>query len=164
MRNVTAAMRVHPVGIAVPAVILTGAAVCYVLIASVTVRGRPQAHALGQTATHFEVTPAPGQIPTIGEERVPGPREQPSGRVPPPAESAGTQAASQPGQRLGGSTAPSSAVPTPGPPGSSSPPSPVPPDPSPSSAPTPTSPGGGGSPGGSGLCLGLGLLRLCVGR
>ncbi len=160
-RNAAAAVRAHPVGLTVPAAILTSVAVFYVLVASVTVRGRP-AQALGPAAAPSRGAPSQGNVPVPGVRRARGARDQLSGRAPSAAAPARTPSASPPGAVA----VLSSAAPSPAPPGSSPPPGPVPPpgQPGPSPGPSPgSSPAPGPtSPGGGAFCLNLALLSLCL--
>jgi hypothetical protein len=146
LRNGAAAMRGHPAVFVPPLVIITTAAVAYVLLVSVNIRIHDP------RASGPQGTPIPAAVPAPGSG-ADDPGARPGST--PPGNSAWSQPRKRPGSShgaTGGSPAP---VPTP------SPSAPAPsPSPSPSAgSPTPTAGGinstgsGSGSPGAGGPCL-----------
>lgn len=157
-RNAVAAARLHPTGLAIPAVVLTGAGVLYALLVTVSLHmGLPATSAL---------TLEP--LPVVSAPASPGPSHQASAR--------GTHSAApahpsrlpggpgRDGHTAAGSPPHPQATPSAGqPPTGSSPPAGPSPSPSrsrtPSPKPSPTRPGGGG--GRRRHCLNLGIIHIC---
>jgi hypothetical protein len=171
LRNAAAAARLHPIGAAIPVLLLAGGAILYALFVTVTIRiGPPSAQAaLAPRPAPASAAPAaagpaaaspggsggadPAGADPAAVSRLTGARSGP------PASHRGGTA---PGQVAGAHPAPSSApAPSPDPSTSSPPPghhtSPPPGSPSPSPTPSPTR-----SHGGGGACLNLGPLGICL--
>ncbi|HEX4059966.1 MAG TPA: hypothetical protein VHY58_03005 [Streptosporangiaceae bacterium] len=160
-KNAVAAARLHPTGVAIPAVVLVSGAILYALFVTVSVNlGLPVTSDLAVGPLPVAAAPASGG----NSQRGPGPgASQPGGP---------SQASRLTGARSSGSSGPSARS---GRPGKSSPhpttgPTPTTP---PSSSPRPT--GGSSTPtvsiaptpspsksGGTGSCLNLILIRLCA--
>jgi hypothetical protein len=167
-RNAVAAARLHPTGLAIPAVVLTGAGVLYALLVTVSIHmGLPATSALSLDPLPMASAPvspssSPSHQASTGGPHVTGPAQASRlhrSRLRAPAGTAGhTAPNSRPGHRA--TPAPSQPSPT----GASSPPpSPSPtstwtltPSPRPSPSKTRRSGGGGKS------CLNLGLVHVCV--
>jgi hypothetical protein len=146
LRNGAAAMRGHPAIFVPPLVIITSAAVAYVLLMSVNIR------------IHDPQASGPQGTPAAAAVAPPGSRaDDPGGR--PGTTSPGSSGQSQPGKRSGGSHGATGGSPSPSPtpsPSTSAPgpsPSPSAPSPTPSAGGTNSTGSGSGSPGAGGLCL-----------
>jgi hypothetical protein len=168
-RNAAAAARLHPTGLAIPAVVLAGAGVLYALLVTVSIHmGMPATSALALEPLPVTSAPAsPGPSPShqaaaaaTGDDSA-GPARSsrlPGSPMPVPAVPGGHGTAP-------GSTQPHQPTPSPGQPTVSSSPQPSPSQTgpwtmSPSPAPSPTKTKGGG--GGGGHCLNLGLVHVCL--
>lgn len=168
-RNAAAAARLHPTGLAIPAVVLAGAGVLYALLVTVSIHmGMPATSALAlepfpvaSAPAHAGPSPSPShQAAAAGRNHSAGPAQSsrlPGSPMPIPAVPAGPSTAP-------GSTQPHQPTPSPGQPTVSSSPQPSssqtgPWTMTPSPAPSPTKTKGGG---GSGHCLNLGLVHVCL--
>jgi hypothetical protein len=171
-RNAVAAARLHPTGLAIPAVVLAGAGVLYALLVTVSIHmGMPATSALALEPLPVASAPAgPSPSPSASHQvaaaaatghKPAGPARSsrlPGSPMPVPAVPAGPSPAP-------GSTQPHQPTPSPGRPTISSSPQPSssrtgPWTLSPSPAPSPTKTKGGG--GGGGHCLNLGLVHVCL--
>jgi hypothetical protein len=165
-RNAVAAARLHPTGLAIPAVVLAGAGVLYALLVTVSIHmGLPATSAL--TLDPLPVASAPAspspshQAPAVGRTHSAGPAQAsrlPGSPVPVPAGRTG-RTATAPGPQPQHRATPSPSQPPTG--VSSPPPSPAPTktwtlSPSPRPSPSKTKGGGGKS------CVNLGPVHLCV--
>jgi hypothetical protein len=162
-RNAFAAARLHPAGLAIPAVVLAGAGVLYALLVTVSIHmGLPATSALTLDplpVASMPASPSPSHHVSAGGTHSAGPAQAsrlPGSPVPIPARPAGPA-----GQTTPASGAHHRATPSPSlsPTGiSSPPPSPSPTrTTSPSPRPSPTKTRHGGK-----SCLNLGLVHLCV--
>jgi len=169
VRNGLAAMRMHPVIMFPPVIILAASAAAYLLLVSVSVRLIPQHPAGPRVAvgiSHGDRGGTGGAQGGAGGGRrggaAPGSSGSPSGAAP----GLSTGPAAPPGPVSALSPAPSRAPSTPGTLGS---PSPAPPGtpwpaPLPSASPLPGAGSGSGSgAGGNGVCVKIGPLGVCVG-
>ena len=166
-RNAVAAARLHPTGLAIPAVVLAGAGVLYALLVTVSIHmGLPATSALTLDPLPVASTPAspaPSHQVSAGGTHASGPAQAsrlPGSPVPMPGRTAGHTAPGARPHPAGASPSPSQPSPT----GVST----APPSPSPSSTPPTISPSPRPSPsktkggGGKGHCLSLGLVHLCL--
>lgn len=167
-RNAVAAARLHPTGLAIPAVVLAGAGVLYALLVTVSIHmGMPATSALTLEPLPVTSAPAsPGSSPSPSHQAAAaagghsaGPAQSswlPGSPMPVPAVPAGHTAP--------GSTQPRQPAPSPGRPTVSSSPQPSPSKTGPwTKSPTPSpSPSKTRGSGGNGHCLNLGLVHLCV--
>jgi hypothetical protein len=161
LRNAAAAARLHPIGAAIPVVVLGGGAILYALFVTVSIRLGPPPQPSAQAPLPLSAASAPASTGSAPGD---------SGGVADPtsatrltrassARRASLRDSTAREQVAGAHPAPSSPGPSPDPSvSSSSPPGhPSPPPPrSPSPSPSPTGSHGGG------ICLNLGILRICV--
>jgi hypothetical protein len=173
LRNAAAAARLHPTGLAIPLAVLTGGAILYGLMVTVSIRIGPSSPQAGQVRLPLSVATAPAGS------------SQPAARTGPTSASRLTGSVASGSSGVPGSTGPGGVAPgsrqvvgarpdpswgpTPSPTGSTPPPSTSPPGhpspppttgpPSPSPSPSPTRHHGGGN---GGICLNLGLLGICL--
>ncbi|MGH3155071.1 MAG: hypothetical protein ACRDNF_00630 [Streptosporangiaceae bacterium] len=157
-RNAIAAVRLHPTGVAIPAVVLVSGAILYTLLVTVAVNlGLPVTSDLAVGPLPVAAAPV-SNASTTPHRPAPHPAGPGTGSQPGPGSTGSKARRGQPGK----STPDRSANPTPTrtqPSGSSSPtasssPS-APPSGSPSASPSP-------SPTSTSPCLNLGLIHLCV--
>jgi hypothetical protein len=160
LRNAAAAARLHPIGAAIPVVVLVGGAILYALFVTVSIRlGSPQQSA--QAPLPLSAVSAPASTGSVPSDSggVAGPESAMRLTGASSARRASHRGSTTREQVAGAHPVPSSPTPSPGPSvSSSSPPGhPSPPPPgSPSPSPSPT------RSHGSGICLNLGILRICV--
>ena len=162
-RNAVAAARLHPTGLAIPAVVLAGAGVLYALLVTVSIHmGMPATSALTLEPLPVASAPAsPGPSPShqaaAAGSHSAGPAQAsrlPGSPMPIPAVPAAHTAPGSPQQHR--------SAPSPGLPTISSSPQPSP-SPSPSRIRTPApSPSPTRTKGGGGHCVNLALIHLCV--
>lgn len=179
-RNAAAAARLHPAGVALPVAALTGGAILYALLVTVSIRiGLPATSdlALGPlpVATFHHSTggaqPVRGSHHTAGPAAVPGlPGQHRAGASRQAGGSGGSAGTGAPGRQQRGSSPDPSSGPTPSPqPGGGSPPTATP-SPGSSSSPSPDtvtlprpSPSPSQSKGsGGGTCVQLSLIHVCL--
>jgi len=169
LRNAAAAARLHPLGAAIPVVLLACGAILYGLFVTVTIRiGQPAPQA-GSVPLPFPAVTTPAAAPGSAALDPAGADPTSVSRLT-GARSASHPGRTAPGQVTGAHPGPSSTpAPAPGPSISSSPPGGPPPPghhpsppptsrpPSPSPSPSPTRSSGGG-----GVCLNVGFLGICL--
>jgi hypothetical protein len=162
LRNAAAAARLHPLGAAIPLVVLAAGAILYALFVTVSIRIGPLSPAAAPAPQGVSAAPAPRADRTspAGPGGV-GPASVSRLAGGGPANSSRRSAGATPGRVTGARPGPSSArSPSPGPivspsrPGHPSPP-PSPGSPAPSPSPSPTSSHGG-------VCLNVGLFGICL--
>jgi hypothetical protein len=185
LRNAAVAARLHPTGLAIPVAVLTGGAILYGLLVTVSIRIGPSSPQASQARLPLSVAMAPATGGTSQRAARTGPTSASrlSGNVASaPAGPSGVPGSTGPGGVVPGSRqvvgarpdpwsgptpSPSGSTPPPGqpspspstsPPGHPSPP-PTTDPPSPTPSPSPTHHHGGGS---GGICLNLGLLGICL--
>jgi hypothetical protein len=161
-RNAAAAARLHPTGVAIPAVVLTSGAILYALLVTVSVN-------LGLPATSdLAIGPLPVAAAPVGSGNTPS--APAAGRPADPVRESrltGDQGSGRAGSKAGsGARGKSSPAPSAGPAPSTQPSTGSPtsnPSPSPSLSAS-TAPGPSPAKGGGGKrrCLNLGLIRLCL--
>jgi hypothetical protein len=176
VRNGAAAVRAHPAVFVPPVVIITTAAIAYVLLVSVSIQVRePQASGPGRGGA-----PVAAAIPPPPAGKADDPGSQPSSSWPGSSGKPKGGASERPGRghRATGTPSPSSSA-SPAPSGSQPASSPAPslfPTPTPTSVSSPSpdpsaggtdsdgsgSGSGSGSSGGGGLCLDVGPLGVCL--
>ena len=162
VRNAAAAARLHPIGAAIPVVVLGGAAILYALFVTVTIRigAAPQAApaalpfaAATAPSTGGTAPPGPGGAAPTDASRLTGAtsaRSVPHAGRPAP----GLVVGAHPGPSSTPAPSPDPTVGT-SPPGHPSPPPPPSRPPSPSPSPSPTRSHGG-------VCLNVGPFGICL--
>jgi hypothetical protein len=161
LRNAVAAARLHPIGAAIPVVVLAGGAILYALFVTVSIRlGSPQS---AQAPLPLSAVSAPASTGSAPGDSggVVGPTSATRLTGASSARRASHRGSTTGEQVVGAHPVPSSPTPSPDPSvSSSSPPghpSPPPSPGSPSPSPLPTR-----SHGSGGICLNLGVLTICV--
>jgi hypothetical protein len=159
LRNAVAAARLHPIGAAIPVVVLAGGAILYALFVTVSIRlGSPQS---AQAPLPLSAVSAPASTGSAPGDSggVVGPTSATRLTGASSARRASHRGSTTREQVVGAHPAPSSPAPSPDP-GSSSPPGHPAPPPwpgPPSPSPSPTRSHGSGS-----ICLNMGFLGICV--
>jgi hypothetical protein len=159
LRNATAAARLHPIGAAIPVVVLVGGAILYALFVTVSIRLGPPQSAQAQLPLSAVSAPASRGSAPSDSGGVAGPTSATRLTGASSARRASHRGSTTREQVVGAHPAPSSPAPSPDP-GSSSPPGHPAPPPwpgPPSPSPSPTRSHGSGS-----ICLNMGFLGICV--
>ncbi len=163
LRNAAVAARLHPIGAAIPVVVLAGGAILYALFVTVSIRLGPPSPSSAQASLPPSVVSAPATTGSAPKDSAgaAGPTSATRLTGASSARRASHRGGTTREQVVGAHPAPSSPTPSPdpsstSPPGHPSPP-PSPRSPSPWPSPSPTR-----SHGSGGICLDLGVLGICV--